>query len=380
MADAPAATPETAAPATPAAEVTPSDAARILASQRSASGRLSDKLDEQRARLDRPPEPEKPLEQKKPDVTTADRLAALRAKKGERTDRKAIEAKRAELEARDKDPTTAKGRAAAELAAKGDLVGALKAFGLTDAQLYDGDQSVFWQLHALASKGTDDKPDPVKEAERVALEAIARQKQADKEAAEAARVAKMDADDQAAAAQSKAIDDAVSARMAEREAELPGIKAHGGIPPEWVSNWEYAGKKYAEMLKTDDEFAGRYIAGFKADVQRREGRAATHREIHQHLTRAVSPGFVEWHIETHGRAPTPDEVLNNFEAHYQGDLDRKLAAARPQRAAQPATPGAPKVPSNAWRASTGSPTAPVERAKTLAEAVARQHAKLEGTG
>ncbi len=387
-------TPAAQAPATPA--VSPSEAARVLASQRSSSGRLSDKLDERRAALDKPAEPPKP--DPKPgdakEPTTAERLELLRAKREADAERKKLEGRSKELETRDKDPSVAQGKAAFEAAKAGDFVGALKALGLTRQQLFDGDKALFWQLSALAEKaeGEAETPDPAKIAADAAKKAYDDAKKADQDAAEAARLARLDAADAAAQAASKAVDDAVAARMLERAEQLPHVKDEGGIPAEWISHADYVAPKYRAMLdeglkdlragkQTENGgFAQRYVEGYAADVKRKTGGAPSQAQIGQHITRCLNPGYAEWFQEQNGRPPTPDEVLDHFEAFYKGRFEAKRQRLGGQGAPAAAPPAreAPRMPNLPSKADVGTTGVAVSKGTTLAERIAWRKKQLDG--
>lgn len=375
--------------AAPAPAINPSEAGRALRSLRGA-------VDERHAKLDAMDEPAK-VEPKPEDrePTTKERVELLRAKREADAEKKRNAARTKDLDTRDKDPSISQGKAAIEAAKGGDFVGALKALGLTRDQLFKGDQALFWQLSKLAeqAEGEVETPDPVKAATDAAKKVLEDAKKADQDAAEAARIARFDAADAAAAAQSKAIDDSVAARMKERIAELPHLADNRGIPAEWVSNWEYVGAKFKPALdaglkdlregKADSPNAGivqRYVNDWSNDYKRRNGHEPTQVQIGQHMSRCVSPGYVEWFIEQNQRQPTADEVLEHFEGFYKKQLDDKLTRLRPPAGAKPTpapVPTPPRVPSKNLLRDPGHPSNE-GRAKTLDEAVARAHAKLEG--
>jgi hypothetical protein len=395
---------EPAAPAaaTPAAQpdAAASEAARLLAS-RSRGRQLSERMDERRAALDKPAEAPK-TEPKPGDVkepTTAERLELLRAKKEAAAERKKNDARAKDLEGRERDPSIAAGKAAFEAAKAGDFIGALKALNLTRQQLFDGDKALFWQLSALAEKaeGEEDKPDPVKAATDAAKKVVEDAKKAEEEAAEAQRLARLDEADARAQAHSKAIDDSVSARMQERVAELPIIVDNGGIPSEWISHADYLPPQHRATLDTglkdlregkETEAAGfvqRYVQGYTTDVRRKTGAPPSQAEINHHIKLCLNPGYSEWFEETHGRRPTPDEILNHFEDYMGKQLD--AAAERRARLrggqAAPATPQtpvreAPRVPSRDLKADVGTTGQPVEKGKTLAERNEWRRKQLDG--
>jgi hypothetical protein len=393
------AAPATPAPAAPA--INPSDAGRALAAQRSSSGRLTDKLDERRAALDKPTEPPKttpkPDDQRQP--TTAERLELLRAKREADAERAKLERRSKDLETRDKDPSVAAGKAAIEAAKSGDFVGALKALGLTREQLFNGDKALFWQLSALAeqAEGDAEKPDPAKIAADTAKKVLEDTKKADQEAAEAARVARLDAADEAAQAHSKAIDDSVATRMQERAAELPIVVDNGGIPAEWISHADYLPPQHRATLDAglrdlregkETESAGfvqRYVQGYTADIKRKTGGAPSQAQINHHLKLCLNPGYSEWFEETNGRRPTPDEILNHFEDYLGKQLDAqaerraRLRGGGAAPAVAPAAREAPRVPSRDLKADVGTMGVPVNKGNTLAERLAWRKAQLDKT-
>jgi Sec-independent protein translocase protein TatA len=372
------------APAPAATAINPSEAGRALRS-------LRDAVNERHAALDKADAPETP--ETKPEdrePTTKERVELLRAQREAAAAKKKLDGRAKDLDTREKDPLVGKGKLAAELASKGDMVGALNALGLTRKELFDGDKALFWQLSRLAeqAEGEAETPDPAKIAADVAKKAIEDAKKADQDAAEAERLARIDANDAAAQAHSKAIDDSVAARMKERIADLPHIADNRGIPPEWVSNWEYVGAKHKPTMDAglkdlregkETEAAGfvqRYVHAYTADYKRKEGREPSQAQIGQHMSRCVSPGYVEWFQEQNQRPPTPDEVLEHFEGFFKKQLDDKLGRLRPAAGAKPVVRELPKVPSKNLLKDVGHPSGE-GRAKTMAEAVARAHAKLE---
>lgn len=220
-------------------------------------------------------------------------------------------------------------RAAKAARAKGDTVGALRALGYTNEDLYESDGALFWQLAELQSKR------PEATAEEAAAKLVD-QKLAERDAAAKAEKERADAErkkteDAAAEASAKedqkARDDfhksivtTANAAIAKDASKYKAIRAHGGLNPAAVD---------------------RYVE----DFYKASGNTAIPSEV---------------------------EILDAFEAAFLEDAKKKAEALG---LAPPApTPKPPATVTKGWRQDPGQVGG--EQPKTLAERKQARMAKL----
>jgi hypothetical protein len=372
-------TPETPAPApaAPAAAPPPeqvSQAARTLAQARTAAREALDKPAPEAAAETPPPKKDEPPTDEVLDLIREQRKTQARAKELDAREA-ALKERGTRLERWEKAETAAQG---------GDLIAAVQALGLDKAKLFDGEASLFWRLAALAKEAQEDKPDPAKEAERVALETIAKEKQKEQEAAAARAEQERAEARQRLEAGAKAINDAVGAEMNAHVKDYPAIARRGGIPDAHVSNPHYVGWSNVQRLFEVDAEGGvkglsaqgqAYLDGWAAEAARARGGAKpSQSELDAHVRRISSAGFADRYYEIHRRDPTPAEVLQYFEAHYRKEIEEGAQALGLAAAPKPA----PRMPTADWKRDVGRGAPPAQDPpKTRAEAIARAKAALE---
>lgn len=300
--------------------------------------------------------------------TTQEALAIIREQRKIAKEKRELESRRTQLDESSKN--VSRWAAAEEKAKAGDMVGAIEALGLTNEQLFEGEQSVFWKIAEKVRQANKETPDPAKIAEAAALEALAKKERerADQQKAEAERQ-RVEADKQIRE-HCQRVNDEVLAEMKKSINDYPALADKGGIPDEDIANPDYVGAAYAHKLQTDKNALNSYVQRWTERYKSANERAPSMHEITMHLVHVTSPGFADLYEMQKGKLPTAKEILDHFERQYRAELADKLKKLGKVLPVAPAP-----APNGQWRTSNGSPEKPVER-ETAEQARERRKAAL----
>lgn len=278
-------------------------------------------------------EPAKPAAAAKvdPDVEAVERI--LREDARSKAERKAAQADReaaaAERAAARVEVDAA--RAARDARAKGDAIGALKALGFTEADIYEGDESIVFKL--AESRALKPQLD-----ERARLEAVVADKLAEKEAAE-----KADGEAKAKAA-------ADEAEKAKAAAEANVTSAREAYAKNVIQSVSAAPDKYPSLLAL--EIPARVVVDYA------------------------------WQTIVNSRGETvltEEQALADLEAHYAARARKAAGIADDKPKAAPA-PHVPITVNPSWQATSGTPARPVATTLKDKEAALRDRARKAAAG